>query len=355
MGDEFTPEEKVILGEVDPDPQTAAPDKPPEEGAKPDGEANPPADGTKPPESDKPEHTEEEKAAAEKDGARVEVDAKGKTWVVDDEGTRIPLTRWRKIYHEKMDAVRGKEETERKHKLFKELGQDKYYELYPDEAPADYKPAQQARPGQQWPGVNPNMGEMLVKGGDYDGMTLNQVWQENPAYANFLQNQYIESVRTAETRYRERHDTLVKEATTEVEQFSVSVAKELFNKELSGLTPQEEQKIAETIQQTLDFMKKTGRGGGILADAYFIMNKENLITEARTKGGQAALQSLTKPSVPSINASGGGAVTGMNAYEAMSRDELAAKIADMNDTQLSRFMKEATPALKQKHPDLPWT
>lgn len=353
MGDEvFTPEERVILGESEPEPQAAAPEKPLAEGAKPEGEAKPP-EGTPAPEANQPEHTEEEKVAAEKEGAKIEVDAKGKTWIIDDEGTRIPLKRWRTNYRERMDAERGKVETERKFKLFQELGPDKYYEIYPDEKPAGHKPKEQ--PAQSWPGVQPNFGEMIVRGGEYDGMTLNEVWQQNPAYANFLQNQHIESLRTQQTTIQQQKETALKEATTEVEQFSASISKDLFGKEdLSKLTKDEEMKVAQTIQDTLDWMRKTGRGGGVLADAHFLMNKENLLNDAKVKGGKAALESITKPSVPSISASGGGAVVGMAALEAMTRDELANKINDMDSAEYSKFMKGASKELKAKHPDLPW-
>jgi hypothetical protein len=45
----------------------------------------------------------------------------------------------------------------------------------------------------------------------------------------------------------------------------------------------------------------------------------------------------------------------MNAYESMSRDELAAVIGNMGEKETTKLLKTASAALKAKHPDLPWT
>ena len=353
MGDEvFTPEEKVILGE-EPEPQAAAPVEPPAESVKLEGEEKPP-EGTPAPDAKEPEHTDEEKAAAEKMGLTVETDAKGKTYFVDSDGARIPPKRFKEIYWQSKEAERGKAEAERKFKLFQKLGPDEYYQMYPEEAPEGYKPKEPAQPD-SWPGMQPNMGEMVVRGGEYDGLTLNEVWQKNPAYANFLQNQHIESARRTQTETQQKKEADVKSATAEVDQFAASIAQDLFQKkELTALTKEEEGKISETIQKTIDWMRETGRGGGVLADAYFLMNKETLLNDAKVKGGKAAMDSITKPAIPSINTSGGGAVTGMAAYEGMSRDQLSEVVANMSEKETEKFLKSAPQSLRQKHPDLPW-
>ena len=123
MGDEdtFTKEELEILGEAPVEPPAGDPAPPvTEEAAAPpaDGEA-PPAEGEeKPKEGEgelpadaKPaeqEHTEEEQKAVESMGARIEGG-----FIIDDEGTKIPITRWRKLYATSKEAERTAESNAR--------------------------------------------------------------------------------------------------------------------------------------------------------------------------------------------------------------------------------------------------
>ena len=103
-------------------------------------------------------------------------------------------------------------------------------------------------------------------------------------------------------------------------------------------------------------MKKTGRGGGVLADAYFIMNREQIIESERKKAGKKALESLGKqPSIPSIGGGGRTSAGSMTAFESMSADQLAEAIANMEDRAALAFLKNAPDALKAKYPGIPWS
>src|SRR3990172_1336729 len=147
MGDEaiYTPEELAILGEETPVVT------PPADQELPEGEKA---------SENQPEHTEEEKSAAEKMGLRVE-----EGFIVDDDGTKIPAKRWKSLYYDYKEVDRGKTETERKFNLYKELGQDKYYAIYPEEAPKDW----QAKEAPVEPAARADIGNMLVQGGPHDG------------------------------------------------------------------------------------------------------------------------------------------------------------------------------------------
>ncbi len=358
-GEIFTPEEKVILGD-EPDPQAADPEKPPAEGEeKPVEGEQPPAEGEKPPEVKEPEHTEDEKKAVESAGAKIEVDAKGKTWIIDDEGTRIPLKRWRSNYRESQEHKRGKEEAERKLNLFRELGPERYYSLYPADKPANWKPPA-ARPAKE-ADVFDLVAQYPDPSNPYHGKTLREIYALDAAEGRRLEREY-EKTRSAETERaraaaaatESQKQQIIKDAEAEVETFMDHLAGEMFAKKADALTPQEKAQVESSIQATLDWMGTTRRGAGILSDAYFLMNKEKIVADAKTKGGKGALESLQRASVPSINAGGGAATTGMGAFEAMSRDELAARIADMDEKAFITFSKQASAALKAKHPDVPW-
>ena len=357
--EEFTAEEKVILGEDEPEIPAEDQEKPPVE----DGEK--PSEGEAPPiETKEPEHVEAAEAA-EKLGLRT--DDKG--FVIDDEGTRIPVKRWRELYYKAKEADRrasaaetGKTETERKFKLFQVLGPDKYYGIYPDETPADFKPAGKAP---QEAKATDDPFDMVAQYTDPNhpmhGKTLREVYQEDPAEGRRLEREWEQGqqeARIAEQRQRETTEEsqrrVLRESEEEVNTFYESIAKHHFGKEARALSKEESAQVTGAIQDTLDFMQKTRRGAGILADAYFLMNKEKIVTEARTKGGKAALESLQKPGIQSIGAGSGAASTGMDAYEAMNADQLAEVIETMTEKQYAQFMKNASPALKAKHPGIPW-
>ncbi len=352
MGDEiYTAEEKVILGE-EPEPQAADQATPPVTEEKPEGEVLP--EGEKPAETKEPEHTDDEKAEVEKMGLKI--DDKG--FVVDEEGTRIPAKRWKQLYYESKDAQRkataaetGRSETETKFKLFKVLGSEKYYEIHPDEAPKGYKPAGKAA-------VTEDPFEMVATYPDpnhpFHGKTLKEIYKEDPAEGRKLERAWEQSQQTQRQTQQQVHQTYVREAEREIDTFSTDIAKELFGKEPSALTKEESAQVTVAIQSTLDFMNKTRRGAGILGDAYFLMNKEKIVTDAKTKGGKAALESLQKPSIPSISAGSGAAGTGSSAYEGMTTDQLARVVEGMSDKQATQFFKNASPALKAKHPSIPW-
>ncbi len=356
MGEEtekFTPEELKILGEEPPAQPTGAPEKPPLlEG----GELKPPEEvkpAQKAEEVKLEEQTPEEKQVMESMGLRIE-----KGYILDDDGTKIPAKRWKSLYRDSQEDKRGKAEIDRKYNLLKELGTEKYYEIYPDEAPAGWKPPEKDNGTNEGTVTTPstqNMGEMVVQGGPHNGKTLNEVWKEDPAYAASLQNQYLDSDRKKVEMERQTSERLKKESEDEVSKLTADLAKELFGKEPEKLNPGEEKEVMKTIQSVFDWMAKTNRGGAILADAFFLMNREKHLTDAKTKGGKEALESL-KRSVPgSITAGGGSSVGGLSAYEGMTPDELAVIVDKMSDKEALKFLKEAPSALKAKYPSIPWS
>jgi len=347
--EQFTDEELAILGEKAP---TADPEKPLVEGVLPEG-------GEKPLEPKQPEHTDEEKTAIEQTGAKVEVDPKGKTWIIDDEGTRIPLKRWRENYRESMDNKRGREETEKKFNQFRELGPEKYYAIYPNEKPADWKPPEKPQAPQK------DIFDLVAQYSDpnhpYNGKTLREIYATDPAEARRLERAYEQDQtrRSEEERgkveaEKQRHQHVLNQCDAEINDFTGHLSKEMFGKDASTLSKEEKAHIDSSIQATIDWMQKSQRGAGILADAYFLMNKEKIIADAKAKGGKGIIQSLSKPSIPSINA-GSGAAAGGTEFENMTREQLAAHIANLDDAGYEKFMKSATPEMKAKLPDLPWS
>lgn len=245
-----------------------------------------------------------------------------------------------------------KKEIERKHNLLLRLGPQEYYKVYPDEAPADFRPEQPSQPVQQ----PADIGAMVVKGGQYDGMTLREVYSIDPVTATKMQNDYEWNQKVAEFQRASRVNADQQEINGQINDFIKGQAKELFNKEdVSSLSEAEQNKIAETLNTVADWMQKTKRGGGNLSDAFYLMQKEGILKTERAKGAEAALKAITKDPVPSIGSMKGASDDdGFGKFMNMSDDQLADAIGDMTDTEADKFYKTAPKALQKKHPSLPW-
>ena len=368
MGDEdtYTKEELEILGDAPAEPPTGEQEPPPAKDAAPvteekPAEDAPPAEGGESPKEEAKEepaeHTAEEQKAVESEGARIEGG-----FVIDDEGTKIPITRWRKLYAKSKEAERTAEverakriENESKFKLFKNVGPEKYFSMFPEEAPpGGYKPPQTARQPAQ-PDPLDLVAQYPDPGHQYHGMTLRDIYNVDAAEGRRLERIWEQGQKTAQHEQEERRRRLLRDSEAEIESFTSDFAKERFGKEANALNPKEEAEVAKVIQDTLDWMKKTGRGAGVLSDAYFIMNRERIITEERNKAGKKALESLGRqPSVPSIGGGGRSGGGGVSAYESMGADQLAEAIANMDDRAAIAFLKSAPDSLKAKYPGIPW-
>ena len=365
MGDEetFTPEEKVILGE-EAEPQAAVQETPPADSGEEKPPEGAPAPEAKPAEATpEPEHTEAEQKAVEAMGLRIE-----KGFIIDDDGTKIPAQRWKKLYHnyketerKHSEAMEGRTETERKFNLYRILGPEKYYEIYQDEKPKDYQPQGKGKAGTGQSDPFEMVAQYPDPAHPYNGKTLQEIYKEDPAEGRRLERAWEQNQREQQAAERQKRETaaqqkqrLLQESEREVKEFSESLAKELFGKDVPSLSKEEESKVEQTIRETLEFMQKTNRGGGIIKDAHFIMNRDKILTDAKTKGGKAALESLQRAHVPSIGTGAGAAPSGMDAYEAMSPDQLAREIEGMSEKSYAAFLKNASSALRAKHPSIAW-
>ena len=372
MGEEdtYTKEELEILGEAPAEPPAGDPAPPATEeaAAPPEGGEAPPAEGDeKPTEGEgepKPEakpaeqeHTEEEQKAVESMGARIEGG-----FIIDDEGTKIPITRWRKLYATSKEAERqreqayaGKAEIENKFKLFRTVGPEKYYSMFPNEAPAGgYRPPAPTRIPAQ-PDPLDLVAQYPDQNHQYHGMTLRDIYNVDAAEGRRLERAWEQGQKAAERTESERKQRLIRDSEDEINTFTADFAREHYGKEAKELSAQQETEISKVIQDTLDWMKKTGRGGGVLADAYFVMNREQILEGERKKAGKKALEALGKQSsIPSIGGGGRTSAGSMTAFESMSADQLAEAIANMDDRAAIAFLKSAPDSLKAKYPGIPW-
>lgn len=361
--DEFTPEELAALGKAEGEPNKE-PEKEPEIPAEPEKEPEvpekePEGEPPKEPETEpKGEPSPEEKKAAEGMGFRIEADEKGRQYVVDDDGTRIPPTRWKKLYREHQTVKKSDTDKQKKLDLLKERDPDRYYDLCPEEKPEGYVPKQAARAPVAAPDIPDHLlGEQLtyqLEGHPYHGMTLNQIYAENPAFARELHDQYRATVisQRNEVIVQQRVEAAKRDTVNELNQFSEARAEELFGKDVSELTADEE---AEIVRVTTDLMGwMTGKRALMPVErAYLQMRKEQ--KRAKEDAAKGTLKTMTKEPVKAAGTGRvDGKLTGDESYLAMSSDQFANAIDDMADEKLKKLMETGSDALRKKYPKLAW-
>jgi hypothetical protein len=343
--DDFSDEERAALGEVEEDKGKVAPPEKAEPEADTTVKTADPAE-VKTEEKTEPEvktePTEKEQAAMSAEGAKL-IEENGYQYILDKDGEKIPVARFKRVMSEK-------KVTENKLNLFKNLGADEYYKVYPDEKPEGYQAKREPTPA----AAEEDFNSMVITGGKYDGQTIGEVAQIDPVSANLMVNNYLEGKKAAVVKEAQERDEFQRNFNTEKNTFCLARAKELFNKE-KDFTPDEIQQINTVYQELANFMVGNKIAHYRMDDAYFIMNKDKIVKTAKIDAAKAAINEATKKPVGSIGSGDSNAgVSGFEAYLAMTEDALAKSIDKMSDKDQMKFYKDAPKSLRDKYPSLPW-
>lgn len=301
MGDEeeFTKEEKEILGEAE--------------------------------EEEGQETQDESKASGEKQKSETEQtteSAEAEEEQAEEEQNMVPQSRVDQI-------VREREDLKRKNDLLKR-DPDAYQKLYPDEF--EEEEAEQK--------VTP-IKDFVIQDGPYKDKSLSEVYQIDPIAANTIHFNLLEEQKAE----KEQRSNLEKQSQQELIEFSDTMAKEMFGKEKVGDLPEKEGKqVDDTINKILDWMAETGRGGGNITDAYFLMNKEKILTEAAEKGVKTLIDTSSK-GVKTVSSKKD--IEGKSGYDKFTDytvDQLATYIDGLSEKEADDFGKNAPQELKDKFP-----
>lgn len=333
INEEFTAEELEILGEAE--PQDEGPETP-----ETDEEAAGEAEGQ---ETETEQSTDDETEAGEAEEESEEE--------AEEQGP-VPQDRFNQVYG------RAKE-TERKLDLLKRLGPEEYYKVYPDERPADSggdKPGEgdvTEQPANRVPTFS-ECQSMTIQGGAYDGQTLGDLYRTDPMAATDMYLAYRDEQRDAIAAKAADEEKVKQEAAAEIDAFESKLAVEMFGKEKAQLGTDESKKIEAAVDSIQSWMQEQDGWGYKLEHAWLIMNHEKLLAGAKSEGAKAFANQLKGGSTPSVRANrgSGGKKTGFEAYEQMSRNELAATIEGMSDSQFAAFEAKAPQSLKDKYPDI---
>ena len=307
--DELTKEDLINLGEVDPDAEPTPGEPQPEPGG---GEPEPEPEPTPEPEPEPGEPAPEPEP---------EPDAP------------VPLERWNKMYGEK-------KENERKFDLFKRVGAEKYYEVYPDEKPEasaeDFtKPEEKALPSFSV------ASRMKISGGEYDGMTLAEVHENDPFAAMDMYNEYRDGIRAQNDKAKASETRIQEETDTEHNAFYEARSKELFGKDLKELDEPQQKQIHDLMMKVMDQMEEMGVYK--LESAYRLATLDDQIKNAKGQSIKSLIDSARKGKVTHIDSKRTGEDTpsGYEGMESLTEDQLSAHIDSMSDDQAIKFWKDA--------------
>jgi hypothetical protein len=264
------------------------------------------------------------------------------------------VERWRKNFaktHAEVDtAKKTAEEANRRLNLFKELGAEKYYDLYPDEKPANYAPPVKPEAAAEAPVEDFNT--MIVNGGKYNGWQLGDVAKEDPIAASLMLNNYLEQNRSVKEQESKRQADFQQNFEQERNQFCFNRAKELFNKS-DNFTDAEKAQVVKVYEDLSKWMIANKKSHYNMEDAYALMNKDKIIESKVAEASKAAIEKLTKPGAKSIGTvSTDGKPTGFESYLAMTEGQLEDAIDKMTDKEFKAFLKDAPKELRDKHPGI---
>lgn len=226
-----------------------------------------------------------------------------------------------------------------------------YYRQYPDEAPEP----QEEKPPQPANFASMKNARVRAPGQPIDGMTLGEIYDEDPFMAIDLYNRYTDSIRTENQNKVDAIKQNETETLNEITGFQNHLTKELFQATADSLTEDQAAKIGDIIQGTIDWMKENGRTNYNILDAYQLMTGPQKIASAKSAAVQKVLKAIESAPVASVSNKGdAGVKSGFGKYLGMNADQFGDAIADMPDSEFTKLMKDAPPELKKKFPSAPW-
>jgi len=361
LNEGFTPEELVELGEVEPQEEPAQEPGNPEPGTE--GEPaidDPPADpGQEPEQPAEPE-------------PNVDPDKEGEQ--EPEPGGQEPVPGEPKSNLDKrIDALTWeKNETKRELELIKTLGVEKYYELHPDKAPADYKaPAPkntQPTPAQvstQIQDTSPAAAaNLIVDSGTHKGKTLAEVQKVDPMAAADL---YIswklnteranDEVRAEQAKQATAAEEEKAQAERDVSTFKETFAKNHYGKEdLKALSSDEVAGVDGALQQVIDFISDPKNHTTNLDVAYTYLFKDKIIEDALKNGARNLGNKLKQNPGHTVQGGSGDRPAGnkWESFEQMSEHQMVSKMNNMSEKEYGGFLKDAPQSLKDKFPGIDW-
>lgn len=244
-----------------------------------------------------------------------------------------------------------KRETERKLDLITRMGPKAYYEAFPEERPAHFKPEAE-KPAAEKP---IDYKSLVVEGGAYNGYRLVDLIASADVDARIAGQEMLTEfkIQQATSRYEKQAKEKAIDAaySNELTSFKMSRAKELFSKE-KDFTKEEIAQVDTLSEQVAKWMLDNNKISYSIEDAFFIMNKDKLLTDAATRGVKSTVASLNKKGAAHI---GGGPSAGTSPYDGIKTEtDLQKYLTGKSESEIEAFYADKKNSLRKKFPSLPW-
>lgn len=340
MGEEWTQEELVTLGELEETSGETASGDPGDPAAGDEGLGEPGTPGEKPVEND-PEHGKQETSPAsapKEEGSQSEEQKETENL--------IPQSRFDKVYGKAKDLE------ERMDRL-KTSNPEAYYRAFPDERPVGWKPGKEADPAEKG---GPSLDQMKVQGGPYDGMTLAEVREESPAAYRAIVFHHEQKLAAEAAEARTAEEKVKAEVQKELDAFADAWSRENYGKTADKLTDQEKAAMDKDADAVSRWIEEKAAAGYYypMGDAFYLMNRDRLLEKAREKGKAEIVDKLRGTGTGMQPGGDPGAEPGYESWLGLTTAQLGARIDKMSESKFADFMKNAPEALKKQHPNFAW-
>ena len=276
------------------------------------------------------QETQDEKESGEKQESETEQSTesvKTEEELAEEEENMVPQSRVDQIVHEREDL-------KRKNDLLKR-DPDAYQKLYPDEF-GEEEAEQKVTP----------IKDFVIQDGPYEGKSLSELYQVDPIAANTIHFNLLEEQKAE----KEQRTNLEKQSQEELNNFSGTMAQEMFGKKLDDLPEKEGKQVDGVINKVLDWMAETGRGGGNITDAYKLMNFEKILSNAAEKGVKTLIDTSSKDVKTVSSKKDVEGKSGYDKFTDYTAEQFATMIDNMSDIEADKFMANAPADLKDKFP-----
>jgi len=229
--------------------------------------------------------------------------------------------------------------------------------------PAPAQPAQELDPVAAEIANLPNE---IIEGGtgayaQYNGMTLNELWEKNKSVAHIYQTNRTHQIQTIHREKAEAAASAMNQQEAWTLEFAKDYAINILKHDIDSvmdLTPEEWEKVEAEIAAIDKWGKSKGyniQGVSPLALAA-AKAKEGQGKSAPGKDKAERIVKKIKSAAPSIDGKvGSSSVAGYDGFINLSPAELSSKMDDMSDADMSKFLKNAPAKFKDKYPGIDWS
>lgn len=328
-GDELTPEELVILGKEQEEAEPENSETSLDGGVKTEEELE---EGVE-------EELEEGEEPEEEPGEEPEEGEDPEEGEEADSSEPIPYKRFSKVNGQRKDLERENKELRRQVEGINKR------ETEPQEKDGTFSDQTE------------DVGSLTLSDPDseYHGLSLNEIYEENPVLATKLQTDYYEAQRVeklnAEKEAQSTADSnarYVEGLRQELESFEASEANRLYNKNLEDLSKKERVDVEVVMQNVLDYMGENSKRFATMEDAYIVMNSTNDGRARAFKDIKGKIKDF-EGAPSSMGSTGGGSDGNSRGYSLdLTRNQVADMINKMPDNKYVAWRAKApAPFLKK--------